>query len=69
MKEKKTILVVILALSLISFLSFSTASAQWSEQTTPVTTALYSVSAVDNNVVWACGTLAKVIRTTNGGST
>jgi len=69
MKAKKTTLIVILVLSLISFLSFSTASAQWSEQTTPLSSPLYSVSAVDNNVAWSCGTLAKVIKTVNGGTT
>lgn len=40
----------------------------WHEQTTPVTTTLYSVSAVDNNVVWACGAAGRVIMTTNGGT-
>jgi photosystem II stability/assembly factor-like uncharacterized protein len=43
-------------------------NAQWSEQTSGVTTVLYSVSAVDNNVVWICGAGGKVLRTTNGGT-
>lgn len=42
--------------------------AQWSEQTSGVTTTLYSVSPVDNNVVWACGAGGKVLRTVNGGT-
>jgi len=41
----------------------------WTEQTSPVTTALYSVSAVSNDVAWACGAGGKVIRTTNKGIT
>jgi len=69
MKAKKTTLLVILVLSLISYLSFSTATAQWTEQTTPLTSPLHSVSAVDNNTAWSCGALSKVIRTTNGGTT
>lgn len=39
----------------------------WSEQTSPLTTALYSVSAVDDFVAWACGAAGKVVRTTNKG--
>jgi photosystem II stability/assembly factor-like uncharacterized protein len=69
MKEKNLTLMVIIVLSLFSFLGYSSLNAQWTEQTTPITTPLHSVSAVDNNVVWACGTLAKVIKTTNGGTT
>ena len=41
----------------------------WTEQTSPVTTALYSVSAVSNDVAWACGAGGKVIRTINKGAT
>jgi type IX secretion system substrate protein len=54
-----------LVLLMCSSLTYS----QWSEQTSPITTLLYSVSAVDNNVVWACGNVGKVLRTTNGGAT
>ncbi|MCX7833928.1 MAG: T9SS type A sorting domain-containing protein [Ignavibacteria bacterium] len=39
----------------------------WTEQTSPVTTSLYSVSAVNDNVAWACGASGKVLRTTNSG--
>ncbi|MBN1632888.1 MAG: hypothetical protein JW917_01835, partial [Ignavibacteria bacterium] len=41
----------------------------WTEQTSPVTTALYSVSAVDDNIAWACGASGKVLRTTDKGVT
>ena len=40
----------------------------WYEQTTPITTALYTASAPDINVAWAAGVGGKVLRTTNGGT-
>ena len=40
----------------------------WVEQTSGVTTALTSVSAIDPNNVWVCGNAGVVLRTTNGGS-
>lgn len=43
------------------------ANAQWSEQVSPVTSVLYSVSAADNNNVWVCGASGVVLKTTNGG--
>jgi photosystem II stability/assembly factor-like uncharacterized protein len=45
----------------------SASVAQWSEQTSGVNTTLYSVSVIDNNMVWICGAGGKVLRTTNGG--
>jgi photosystem II stability/assembly factor-like uncharacterized protein len=39
----------------------------WTEQTTGLTTALNSVSAVSDNVAWTCGDGGKVLRTTNKG--
>lgn len=39
----------------------------WTEQTSGVTVALYSVSAVDDDVAWTCGASGKVLRTTNKG--
>lgn len=48
--------------------SFAAANAQWTPQTSGTTQLLYSVSAVDNNVVWACGAAGTVLRTTNGGT-
>jgi len=58
---------LIYTLVILAFVS--SVSAQWSEQTSGVTTVLYSVSAVDNNVVWVCGAGGKVLRTVNGGTT
>ena len=45
-----------------------TANTQWTEQTSGVTTALQSISAVDNNVAWISGDGGAVLRTTNGGT-
>jgi photosystem II stability/assembly factor-like uncharacterized protein len=39
----------------------------WTEQTSGLTSVLYSVSAVDDNVAWICGAIGKVLRTTNKG--
>ena len=44
-------------------------TAQWIEQTSPVTSLLYSVSAVNDNVVWACGAGGVVLRTADAGNT
>ncbi len=41
----------------------------WTEQTSGLTTALYSVSAVDDNIAWIAGAGGKVLRTTNKGVT
>ncbi len=57
------------ALTLLVLVLLTSASvAQWSEQTSGVTTTLYSVSPVDNNTVWICGAGGKVLRTINGGT-
>jgi photosystem II stability/assembly factor-like uncharacterized protein len=40
----------------------------WTEQTSGLTTVLYSVSAVDDNVAWVCGASGKVLKTTNKGA-
>lgn len=60
----KTLLTIVLMV----LFSFSVANAQWTVQTSGSTQLLYSVSAVDNNVVWACGAAGTVLRTTNGGT-
>jgi photosystem II stability/assembly factor-like uncharacterized protein len=41
---------------------------QWTEQTSGVTSTLYSVSGFDDNTAWVCGAGGKVLRTTNGGT-
>ncbi|MDI6804396.1 MAG: M20/M25/M40 family metallo-hydrolase [Bacteroidota bacterium] len=40
----------------------------WASQISPVTTALQSVKAVNNLVVWAAGSAGRVLQTTNGGT-
>lgn len=44
-------------------------NAQWVELNSGVSTALYSISAVSNDIVWACGVNGVVIRSTDGGNT
>ncbi|RPI13675.1 MAG: T9SS C-terminal target domain-containing protein [Ignavibacteriae bacterium] len=61
MKRLFTIVIAMFALWQIS-------SAQFVEQTSGVTTALQSVSAVTDQVAWTCGVGGKVLRTTNGGT-
>lgn len=56
-----------LILTLFIFSSAITCYSQWTEQTSGVTTTLYSVSAFDENNVWVCGAGGKVLRTTNAG--
>jgi photosystem II stability/assembly factor-like uncharacterized protein len=41
----------------------------WTEQTSGLTSVLYSVSAVNDDVAWICGAAGKVLRTTNKGVT
>jgi photosystem II stability/assembly factor-like uncharacterized protein len=43
-------------------------NAQWVEQSSGVTGALYSVSAIDENVAWIGAASGVVLRTTNGGT-
>ncbi len=41
----------------------------WTEQASGLTTALNSISAVNDDIAWACGDGGKVLRTTNKGVT
>jgi len=50
------------------FLFTFSVNAQWTEQTSGVTTSLGSVSGVDDNVAWICGNAGRVLRTNNGGT-
>lgn len=47
---------------------FSAANAQWAEQTSGVTGALYSVSAPTDQVCWVGGAAGVVLRTVDGGT-
>lgn len=64
----KSYSVLITAIVTFIFLASFQTQAQWSEQTSPATSALYSVSVVDNSVAWIGGDLGVVLRTTDGGA-
>lgn len=42
-------------------------NAQWTEQSSGVTTSIYSVSGVNDNIAWVCGAAGRVMRTNTGG--
>ncbi|HLT24544.1 MAG TPA: T9SS type A sorting domain-containing protein [Ignavibacteria bacterium] len=52
---------------LMVLFAFGAANAQWTTQTSGTTQSIYSVSAVSDDVVWACAAGGVVLRTTNGG--
>jgi len=54
-------------LSVLFFITVNLYSQTWTEQTSGITTALYCVSAVNDNIAWAGGESGKVLRTTNKG--
>ncbi len=62
-KHTLTLIVVFL------FFAASICSAQWIDQTSPVSVALYTVSAVNDSTAWAAGDGGTVIMTTDGGTT
>lgn len=47
---------------------FTAANAQWAEQTSGVTAALYSASAPSDQICWVGGATGIVLRTVNGGT-
>lgn len=61
----KKVLLPILLVLVYSISLFS----QWTVQTSGVSTRLYGVKAVDQNVIWACGSSGVVLRSVNGGTT
>jgi photosystem II stability/assembly factor-like uncharacterized protein len=64
---KKLILSSFVMVTLVLF-SASDIFAQWTAQTSGITTRLRYVKAVDDNVVWACGASGVVLKSTNGGA-
>jgi hypothetical protein len=60
----KKLITVFFTVLLVTSLTY----AQWTEQISGVANVLYSVSPVDNNIVWVCGSAGKVLLTTNGGT-
>jgi photosystem II stability/assembly factor-like uncharacterized protein len=59
---------IILSFFLLLIFTFNL-NAQWTVQTSGVTTILRSVSVVDQNVAFISGDAGKVLKTTNGGTT
>jgi photosystem II stability/assembly factor-like uncharacterized protein len=59
---------IIAVFSFVLLISLQT-QAQWQEQTSPTSNALFTVSVVDNSVAWIGGDQGVVLRTTDGGAT
>ena len=53
---------------LVLFLCSVPHFAQWSEQNTGISFTIFSLSAVNDNIVWASTAFENVLRTTNGGA-
>ena len=58
---------ILLALLFFSTLEMNLFAQTWTEQTSGLTTTLYSVSAVNDDIAWICGATGKVLKTTNKG--
>ena len=56
-----------LIFSICFFIASTGVKAQWTEENTGIPFTLFSVSAVNNNVVWAAASGANMLRTTDGG--
>lgn len=56
-------------IGLLILLASQTIFSQWQNLPTGVTYTIYSMSAVNDNIVWACSSGSNIIRTTNGGTT
>ncbi|MGA2668719.1 MAG: T9SS type A sorting domain-containing protein [Ignavibacteria bacterium] len=54
---------------LFSYFFVSNLHAQWITQNSGTILTLFSVSAVDNDIVWACASGSNIFRTTDGGAT
>lgn len=65
---KKLLMSSSIILSLV-FLISSDIFSQWTAQTSGITTRLRYIKAVDDNVLWACGSSGVVLKTTDGGTT
>ncbi len=69
MKNSSSTLNGFLFCLIITFCFSELSHAQWVEQNSGVPFTLFSVSAVNDNVVWACASGANMMRTTDGGTT
>ncbi len=62
--------IILLIISFTFVLSFKgNVYSQWIELNTGISFTIFSLSAIDNSVVWACSSGPNIIRTTDGGTT
>ena len=54
---------------LLSSTMIASAHSQWVQQNSGIIFTLFSVSAVDNDNVWACSSGPNILKTSNGGDT
>lgn len=59
----------IVPIMMLVFFSSSEIFSQWVAQTSGTTATIRGIRAVNDNVVWACGTTGVVLKTTDGGTT
>jgi photosystem II stability/assembly factor-like uncharacterized protein len=57
------------AIPVIMVIAVNVFAQTWTQQTSPITTSLVSVSAVSRQVCWMTGLSGGVVKTTNGGTT
>jgi photosystem II stability/assembly factor-like uncharacterized protein len=60
---------ILLLLLCMSFTASGSIYAQWIQQNSGIIFTLFSVSAVNNDIVWSCASGANILRTTDGGDT
>lgn len=65
MKRKELFYIAVFILGLCT----NTTWCQWQELSTGINYTIFSMSAIDNNLVWACSSGPNIIRTTDGGTT
>ncbi len=53
---------------LFILISFSNVYSQWVEKTSPSIFTLFSISPIDENLVWTCASGNNIFRSTDGGS-
>jgi photosystem II stability/assembly factor-like uncharacterized protein len=63
----KYLSIIIFTILFAILITISSLAQTWTEQVSGLTTQLTSLSAVDDDNVWACGYSGRVLRTTNGG--
>ena len=54
---------------IILFISAGTVKTQWQETTTGINYTIFSMSAIDDNTIWACLSGPNILRSIDGGAT